>query len=81
MIMFYFNYNLIIMCYFNNNLIIMPHVEVLNLCFDFESQASAVLLLKFRAREAILSQAQSRNITDVVPESRTDLTLVEKVKK
>ena len=27
--------------------------EVLDFCFDFESRASAILLLKFRGREAI----------------------------
>ena len=51
--------------FFFNDLIIMPQVEVLNLCCDFESRARAVLLLKFRAREAILSQAISHNIPDV----------------
>ena len=39
-----------------------PGVEVLDLCFDFESRASALLRLKFRGREAILNRAQSRNI-------------------
>ena len=45
-------------------------VEVLNLCFDFESRASAILRLKFRVREAFLSGAQDRNIPDFCRESR-----------
>ena len=45
-------------------------VEVLNLCFDFESRASAVLRLKFRGPEAISSRAQSQNIADFGRESR-----------
>ena len=44
--------------------------EVLKICFDFESRASAVLRLKFCGREAILSRAQSRNMPDFDRESR-----------
>ena len=45
-------------------------VEVLGLCFDFENRATAVLLLKFRGREAILSQAQSQIIPNLGRESK-----------
>ena len=41
-----------------------------DLCFDFESRASAVLRLKFRGREAILNRAQNRNIPDFSRDSR-----------
>ena len=45
-------------------------VEVLNLCFGFESRTSAILRLKFCVREAFLSGAQNRNIPDFCRESR-----------
>ena len=45
--------------------------EVLELCFDFESRARAVLRLQFRGREAILSRTQSQNIPNFGQVSRT----------
>ena len=61
-------------------------VEVLDLCFDFESLVSAVLLLKCRGQNAILSQAQGQNIPDfyrdsryLVGQSRNIPVLVEKI--
>ena len=35
---------------------LVTRVEVLDLCYDFEKRASAALQLKFRGREAILSE-------------------------
>ena len=35
---------------------LVTRVEVLDLCYDFESRASAALQVKFRGREGILSE-------------------------
>ena len=43
---------------------------MLDFCFKFESPASAVLRLKFRGQEPILSRAQSRSIPDFGRESQ-----------
>ena len=42
---------------------------MLDLCFDLESRVSAVFLLKFRGREAILGREQSRNMPNFGRES------------
>ena len=49
---------------------------MLDICFDFESRASAVLRLKFRGPKANLSLPKSRNISNFGRESQK---LVEKV--
>ena len=38
---------------------------MLDICFDFERRASAVLQLRFRGREAILNRTQSQNMSDI----------------
>ena len=45
-------------------------IEVLELCFDFQSRVVAVFRLKFRGREESSSRAESRNVPGFGGESQ-----------